>query len=70
MQMQNKMIEVTGSRWLVREARSIEDALNAISHARVTGSVGSKTIVNDEVTADVVRVNSDGSERKPYTDAY
>lgn len=75
--MQNEIIEVGGRRWLVREAKSREDALDAIAEARCTGSVGSKTIVDRrfvgggvEVLADVVQINSDGTERKPYTEAY
>lgn len=55
-----------GNRWKVREAKSIKCAVNAIAHARVTGSVGSKSILNESyiggsitVLADVVRVHSD-----------
>ena len=69
--MQNQIVQVAAnSRWLVREAKTMEDALNAIANARVTGSVGSKAFYDGELTADVVQVNSDGTEREPYTAAY
>lgn len=64
-----------GQRWKVRSATSLHNALSAIASAKVTGSVGSSTTLRDvdgciTVLADVVQVNSDGSERKPYTQAY
>ena len=74
-------IKVDGQRWKVRQAVSLESALRAISHARVSGSVGSKTthteysnckftgdLTKSEtiVVADVVRVHSDLTEQKPY----
>ena len=66
-----------GTRWKVREAISYECAKEAIIEASITGSVGYK-IISDrrfigkdkEVIADVVQINSDGTERKPYTEAY
>jgi hypothetical protein len=73
----NKTIEVGGLNWLIREAKSEEHALNAIASARMSGSVGCKherdeTYVGGGVSveADVVRVNSDGTELKPYATAY
>lgn len=75
--MKNVIIEVGNSRWLVREAVSEEAARNAIAMARVSGSVGArdvldKSYVNGAITvqADVVQINSDGTERQPYTEAY
>jgi len=59
-----------GQRWKVREARSLEAALDQIAFARVTGSIGGKTTINGTPVADVVQINSDGSERQPYTQAY
>jgi hypothetical protein len=66
-----------GRRWGVREAVSVFAAYNAIAMARVSGSVGSKhltdrTYVGGGVTvdADVVQLNSDNTERQPYTAAY
>lgn len=66
-----------GRRWKVREAVSLKAACDAIGQARVTGSVGAKDILNETyvgggitVLADVVQINSDGSERQPYTMAY
>lgn len=63
--------------WLVREAVSVAEAENAIAWARVSGSIGSKNVVNNtyvgggiEVLADVIALNSDGTERKPYQAAY
>lgn len=62
-----------GSRWKVREAVSIKAACSAIATARVTGSIGSKTILNEKyiggterTIADVVRIHSDFTEQKPY----
>lgn len=73
----DKIIEVGGRRWKVRQAKSIEHAMDAIVEARVSGSVGCKNVVNRtylggcvEVLADVVEINSDGTERKPYTERY
>ena len=68
--MKNEIITVDGSKWLVREAESMGEASNAIAFARVRGCVagthtkecnGIKTIL-----ADVVRLNDDGTERKPH----
>lgn len=61
-------------RWKVRSAISWDAAEDAIAEARVTGSVGMRSlrVVNGKevVEADVVQINSDGTERKPYTEAY
>lgn len=70
-------------RWKVREAISVREAYNAIIMAMVSGSVGSKhtqTVQTGEswktaadatkVLADVVQVNSDLTERKPYSRSY
>ena len=40
--MQNEILSAYGSRWLVHQARSTEDALHAIAMACCSGSVGSK----------------------------
>lgn len=63
----------SGNRWKIREAMSVKCAVNAIANARVTGSVGSKSILDEtyvggsiKVLADVVRVHSDLTEQKPY----
>ena len=65
--MKNEIINEAG-KWLVREAVSLDEAMNAISFARVTGSVGSKHMEHrggvEVVMADVVRLNDDGTERK------
>lgn len=78
--MKDEIIEVDGQRWKVRQAKSREHALNCIAEARVTGSVGCKDtlqkvnrnleVESEEILADVVQINSDGTERKPYTQAY
>lgn len=75
--MKNEIIEVGDSRWLVREAVSRAAAMGEIGVARATGSVGSKSLRDDAlvggditVLADVVQINSDGTERQPYTRAY
>lgn len=75
--LKNHIVEVGETRWLVREAVSLQAAVNEISMARVTGSVGGKSTRDETfcggvvtVIADVVQINSDGTERKPYTAAY
>jgi hypothetical protein len=62
--MKNEIIEVGGSKWKVREARALNDAMHAIDLAACTGSVGSEFCENGVVVADVVRLNDDGTERK------
>lgn len=71
------IIEVSGTRWLVRQAVSQAAALNAITFARMRGAIGHRDIINrrydgggEEVLADVVRVNSDGTECVPYCEVY
>jgi hypothetical protein len=77
--MRNEIIEMNGTRWKVREAVSKDQALAAIAEARVTGSIGLKMVqhsvlerggVDKVVLADVVQINSDDTERKPYTAVY
>lgn len=58
-------LEGNGGDWLIREAVSVTEALNAIAYARVTGSVGSRHEVNGKCVADVARLNPDGSVRRP-----
>lgn len=77
MAIKDQVIEVDGTTWHVREAASRGHALSAIAFARVTGSVGSKetrdgTLCGGQVVvlADVVQLNSDGTERKPDTQVY
>lgn len=66
-----------GRRWKVREAVSLNAALDAIAEAHVSGSIGQTDILDEtlcggirRVMADVVQVNSDNTERQPYTQAY
>jgi len=73
----NEILEVGGRRWLIKEAASKEAALDAIASARCSGSVGQKDMIDRtrcggtiETIADVVQINSDGTERHPYTEAY
>lgn len=73
--MENEVIEQGGRLWKVRQAKSHEHALDAIASARVSGSVGHRIELHPEcgpaeVIADVVQLNSDGTERQPYTEAY
>ncbi len=73
--MENEIIEEFGQRWLVLEAKTKQDALHEIAHAAVTGSVGSKSTLTDidgvtSVIAHVHKINSDGTLREPYTQAY
>ena len=63
-------------RWLVKEAKSLRDTINAINSARASGSIGWKDIRTDykqgtpygewptEVIAYVAQINSDGTERQ------
>jgi alpha-D-ribose 1-methylphosphonate 5-triphosphate synthase subunit PhnG len=67
--MKNEIVEKSG-KWLVREAVSMDEAVNAINFALVRGSVGGTHTLerNGEKTilADVVRLNDDGTECQPY----
>lgn len=78
MQPINSCLKVGDHYWFIREARSLQDARNAISTARVMGSVGSVETESEVelvgerwvnkthvVLADVVRLNEDGTECKP-----
>lgn len=74
MKIVNRIVAVGGRNWLIREAVSAEAAFNEIANARITGSVGSKTLVDETrlnngrgiwVQADVVALNEDGTERRP-----
>lgn len=71
MELKNEIIEVDGKQWMVRQAVSREAALSEIAMARVTGSVGGKSTLTRggvaAVQADVVRLNSDGTETQPYS---
>lgn len=73
----NVIVRCGGRKWKIREARSFHDVEEAIATARVSGSVGSRSLLDMSfvgggltVLADVVQINSDGTERKPYTEAY
>ena len=73
----NEIIEVNGQRWKIKQAISKFAALNEIAHARCTGSIGGKSEVDEtrcggviRVIADVVKVNSDDTECKPYQKVY
>lgn len=59
--MKNEIIEVYGSKWLVKEAASKDEALNAIAYARCTGSCGSKHTEQrngvEQVMAEVSRLH-------------
>ncbi len=69
-------------RWKVREAVSLNAALNAIASAMVSGSIGSKNTITEakpgrpmsewptRVLADVIEVNSDLTECKAYQARY
>ena len=67
----------SGRLWQVREAASMRHVEGTISHAQVFGSVGEKLTIDQTlvggsviVLADVVQLNSDGTERQPYQEAY
>lgn len=65
--MKDEIIEVHGTKWLVKEAVSMDDALNAIAFARVRGSVGSKHTSEsggvERVLADVSRLSGITNEK-------
>lgn len=67
----NEIIDVDGTQWKVREAVTLEAAMTGISMARVTGSIGGRaTLIREgrtSVQSDVVRLNSDGTETRPYS---
>ena len=63
--MKNEIIEVDGENWKVLEARHLADATHAIAMARCNGSEGSLFYENGVVTANVVRLNDDGTECQP-----
>lgn len=61
----NETIQVDDDRWFVWEARSMDDALNCIAHARCLGSYGGRDAIDHrptggklEVIADVIRVRA------------
>lgn len=75
--MKNEILEIGDERWLVREALSLTHALDEIAMCRSFGSIGGRTERDETlcggqivVEADVVQLNSDGSERKPYEPVY
>lgn len=65
-------------RWKVRKAVSLRAAYNEVIWAMASGSIGGTTTVTDvgsdgrtlTVEADVIRVNSDNTEARPYEKAY
>jgi hypothetical protein len=72
----DRIVSLRNRRWKIRRATSIASAMNCIIHATALGSVSGKDYVmsdkdgEDILVADVVQVNSDGSERQPYTEAF
>ena len=72
----DRVVSLRNQRWKIRRAISIASAMNCIIHATALGSVSGKDYVmsdkdgEDVLVADVVQVNSDGSERQPYTQAF
>lgn len=72
----DRVVSVRNQRWKIRRATSMSAAMNTIIHATAMGSIGGKDYVisekdgEDVLIADVVQVNSDGTERQPYTSGY
>lgn len=64
--LQNKVIKVGASNWLVRLAIDENAALDCIANARASGSVCSSLRVNDALHADVHRLTNDGFECLAY----
>lgn len=63
-----------GCRWKVRQAVSLTWALDTIASAMAGGAIEAKTFRDTTwfggakiCLADVVKVNSDNTERQPYT---
>jgi len=68
--MKNEILHIRNEHWLIRKAVSYDAAINEINIAKVSGSIGGKSFVNGNLIADVVQLNSDGSERKAYECSY
>ena len=72
----DRIISVRNQRWKIRRATSISVGVNCIIHSIALGSIGGKDYVTSDkdgeeiLVADVVQVNSDGSERQPYTESF
>ena len=72
----DRVVSVRNQRWKIRRATSLSAAMNAIIHATAMGSIGGKDYITTEtdgedvLVADVVQINSDGTERQPYTAGY
>ena len=68
--MQNEIVEVDGAKWLIRQAASRNEVETAIAQLRCLGSVGGRVTEHrngvETVLADVIRLNDDGTEAKPY----
>ena len=70
MALENCILRKNGRRWKVRYAKSCKAALNEILWACVAGIIGGKTYNGVELVSDIVEVNSDNTERQPYTPVY
>jgi hypothetical protein len=72
----DRVVSLRNQRWKIRRATSISVGMNCIIHAIATGSIGCKDYImsdkdgEDILVADVVQVNSDGSERQPYAKVF
>lgn len=64
--LQNKILKVGTTNWLVRLAIDENAALDCIANARASGSVCSSLRVNDALHADVHRLTDDGLECLAY----
>jgi hypothetical protein len=68
--MKDQIVNIYGKNWLVKEAVSLEAALDEIAMAECTGSVGSSTEMKNGnvayVMADVCRLDKNGCECLAY----
>lgn len=55
----NKIIEMDGRRWFIKEAKSMNHALNEIRMARVTGSVGGRSVIDETLVGGGIIVLAD-----------
>lgn len=55
----NKIIEIKGRRWLIKEAKSMNHAINEITMARATGSIGGRSVIDETLIGGGVIVLAD-----------
>lgn len=64
-EIENEIFSGKGKRWLVRKARTVKDAQQAVNDAITCGTLGFKRTSNGVTIADVIEVDKNGNEKKP-----